>query len=269
MEQKTLRIRRSEKKRQPKILTVTRSMRITPNMVRITLHGEELAAIPPDCEGANCKLLLPAPGQSRAAFLEQVENGPRPVVRTYTIRHARPGQGQIDIDFALHTPEGPATLWARDAAEGDFLALLGPGPVKIDHYAADYYVIAADMSAIPLAAATLEAMPRDARGIAVFEITSPEDRQKIDAPARIEQHWFVHADPHTPSSVQEEFLRQREFPDGRIQTCIAGESSLIASLRKYVNVEMGLPREDTYVSGYWKIGLVEDEHQKLKRAETA
>ena len=44
---------------------------------------------------------------------------------------------------------------------------------------------------------------------------------------------------------------------------------MIRSLREYLAKEKRLPREDTYISGYWKIGLVEDEHQKVKRAESA
>ena len=42
---------------------------------------------------------------------------------------------------------------------------------------------------------------------------------------------------------------------------------MIKGLRAFLHNEKGLPRDDTYISGYWKIGLVEDEHQKIKRLE--
>ena len=60
-----------------------------------------------------------------------------------------------------------------------------------------------------------------------------------------------------------------EWPPGRVQTCIAGESSVIKSLRDHLRNERSLPKADTYISGYWKIGLVEDDHQAQKRAEAA
>ena len=41
------------------------------------------------------------------------------------------------------------------------------------------------------------------------------------------------------------------------------------ALRAFLHKEKALPREDTYISGYWKIGLIEDEHQEIKRLEAA
>ena len=126
---------------------------------------------------------------------------------------------------------------------------------------------APSQAAIPLIAATLEEMPRDAKGMAVFEVPSAEDRQDIDAPAGIEQHWLINPDPHRPSPQQEAFIRALDWPAGRVQTCIAGEQSVIKALRDYLYNERKIPRSDTYISGYWKIGMIEDEHQAFKRAE--
>jgi NADPH-dependent ferric siderophore reductase len=41
---------------------------------------------------------------------------------------------------------------------------------------------------------------------------------------------------------------------------------MIKTLRQDILVKRALPKEDCYISGYWKIGLIEDEHQQLKRA---
>lgn len=112
-------------------------------------------------------------------------------------------------------------------------------------------------------------MPRDAKGVAIFEITANEDRQDIDVPEGIDVHWLVHPDPHSPSTAQEDLIRSWDWPQGRVQTCIAGESGVIKSLRGFLANEMQVPREDTYISGYWKIGLIEEEHQIAKRAQSA
>lgn len=253
----------------PRLVTVKAARRITPHMIRLTLTGAALSDVRAGCEGANCKILLPAPGQGREDFARQLRDGPRPVTRTYTVRHWRPDALELDVDFVDHGLDGPASAFANRAVPGDVCGLSGPGPVKVSEFAADWYLVAADMSALPVAAATLEAMPRDARGVAIFEITSAEDRQEIDAPEGIAQHWLMHPDPHVPSTAQEEMIRGLDWPEGRVQTCVAGESGAIRALRAYLHQERGLDRRDAYVSGYWKIGLVEDQHQVEKRRESA
>ena len=255
------------KPRTPRLLTVKNAFHLTPNMIRVTFAGPELEGIPAGREGANCKLMLPTAGQDREAFTAQLRDGPRPVTRTYTVRHFREHALEMDIDFAMHDGEGPATAWARAAMPGSYCGFAGPGPVKLTQFVADWYLVAGDMSALPVAAATLEAMPQDAKGMAIFEITTEADRQDIRAPEGVEIHWRLHPAPHRPSSAQEAFIRSLDWPDGRVQTCIAGESGVIKGLRAFLHNEKCLPREDTYISGYWKIGLVEDEHQKIKRLE--
>ena len=236
-------------------------------MIRITFSGPELEGFPANSAGANCKILLPSPDQSKADFADQLANGPKPVTRTYTVRHARPEAMEIDVDFVAHGETGPASAWALHAKPGSFCGFAGPSAPKLTAFYADWYLIAADMTALPVAAATLEAMPKNAKGIAVFEIIEPGDRQEIGAPEGIEMHWLVQANPLAPSIAQEQLIRRLEWPKGVVQTCIAGESGVIRALRAFLHNEKGLPKKDTYISGYWKIGLIEDEHQAMKRSE--
>lgn len=257
----------SSAKRVGSVLTVVASQRVTPNMIRVTLKAPELAEIPGDCAGGHCKLFLPEPGQPREDFAAQMANGPRPIARTYTVRHARPAAEEIDIDFVAHGDEGPASAWAERAAPGDVIGFAGPGAPKLTEFDADYYLIAADMSALPVAAAALEALPKDAQGTAIFEITTPEDRQNIDAPPGVEQHWMIHDDPHNDSGAQEAFVRNMDWPDGRVRTMIAGKTGVVRSLRLLTRGELGVDRKQCYASGYWRIGLAEDAHQKVKRGE--
>jgi len=211
--------------------------------------------------------MLPNDGESKEAFSIRLSDGPPPVRRTYTVRRFDAVTKELTIDFVAHGDDGPAGRWANHAKPGDFLGFAGPSGPKVTHFEADWYLVAADPSAIPVAAATLEAMPRDAKGVAIFEVTSAEDKQDIDIPEGLDVHWLVHPDPHAPSTAQEDLIRSLEWPEGRVQTCIAGESGVIKSLRAFLSQEKKLPRNDVYISGYWKIGLVEDEHQQMKRAE--
>lgn len=260
-------------KRVPRFLTVKKAKYLTPNMIRVTFSGPELEGFPTGKEGANCKLVLPREGETREDFINQLlTNGAAKnvhPVRTYTVRSYRAETGEMDIDFVAHGDEGPATRWAQAAKQGSFLGFFGPGPVKVETFHADWYLVAADMSALPVAAATLEAMPEDAKGIAIFEVHSEADRQEFRIPPGIDVHWMTIDDPHKPSPRQEAFIRDLDWPEGTIQTCIAGEGTVIAGLRSYLLKERKLPRKDAYVSGYWKLGLIEDEHQQMKREEAA
>jgi len=237
-------------------------------MIRVTLGSPLLADLPEDCAGAHGKLLLPDPGEALAAFERRLDGeGEKPVTRTYTVRHARPTRHEMDVDFVAHNKAGPASAWALAVRPGDFCAFAGPATAKLVDPRADWYLIAADMSALPAAAATLEALPRDAIGVAVFEITDEADRQVIDAPVGIAQHWLLHTDPHRSSDAQARLVRNLAWPDGRVQTMIAGESGAVRELRTLVRRERGVAKEDAYASGYWQIGLHEDAHQKIKREQ--
>jgi NADPH-dependent ferric siderophore reductase len=251
----------------PRLLTVKKAWRLTPNMIRVIFAGPELDGFPEGREGGNCKLLIPDHDESKEHFAARLSEGQSLVKRTYTVRKFDAGTQELSIDFVAHGDEGPASRWASHATAGDFLGFAGPSTPKVAHFEADWYLVAADPSAIPVAAAALEAMPREAKGVAIFEITSEEDRQDIDMPKGIEVHWLLHADPHHASTAQETLIRSLDWPAGRVQTCIAGESGVIRTLRAFLSQEKQVPREDTYISGYWKIGLIEDEHQKTKRAE--
>jgi NADPH-dependent ferric siderophore reductase len=255
------------KKPSPCILTVKNAFYLTPHMIRVVFTSPDLASRPEGCEGANCKVFLPDVGQSPETLLAQIADGPRPTVRTYTVRNFRKDVLELDIDFVAHGDEGPASAFAMAAKPGDFIGLRGPSDVKIKDYYADWYLLAADMSALPVASATLEAMPRNAKGLAIFEIQSAEDAQDIDAPPGVEIRWLIQSDPHVASRAQEAMIRATDMPEGVIQTCIAGESGVIKELRAYLRNETTIPMKDIYISGYWKIGLIEDEHQIQKKLD--
>lgn len=251
----------------PRLLRVSDVQRITPHMIRVIFAGPELEGFPEGRDGGNCKLMLPEPGETHDAFAARLANGPAPERRTYTVRRYDPAAQTLAIDFVDHGDNGPASAWANRATPGAFLGFAGPSAPKLMAFEADWYLVAADLSALPVAAVTLEALPRDAKGVAIFEVPSEADAQDLDAPEGVQIHWLIHPDAHVPSDAQEAFVRALDWPEGRVQTYIAGESGVIKALRGLVHNELQIPRADTYVSGYWKIGLVEDEHQIAKRAE--
>ncbi len=256
--------------RATRVLEVKHTRRLTPTMQRVTLTGTDLETFPAGQESAHIKLIIPLPHQTQAEFRSALENGsklePR---RTYTVRHHRVDANEMDVDFVVHEGGGPACNWALAARAGDFIGVAGPGPKKKPDHGALWFLFGADMAALPAAAAALEDLPHDAVGHAIFEITSDDDIQPVNAPKGMQIHWLVHNEPHQSSSQQIEFFRSLDWPDASPGIFVAGESGAVIALRKYLIEEKGLDKRAAYISAYWKIGLVEDQHQAMKRAEAA
>lgn len=240
---------------EPRKLTVIRRTRITPSLQRVTLGGPGLEGFPRDQQGGYLKL-----------FLGEGENG-KPIVRTYTIRHQR--DTELDIDFALHggNAAGPATRWSLTAEPGDTIMVGGPGaakPLPADH---DFYLIAGDMTALPAIAVNLARLPKEARGVAAIEIQNDADRVDLDKPEGVAIRWLANREPGTRPDLLADALRGVALPEGRLAGWAACEFSSMRNLRSFLREELGLRGPSLYISSYWKAGLVEDEHKLVKRED--
>ncbi|MDN3720020.1 SIP domain-containing protein [Roseibium salinum] len=99
-------------------------------------------------------------------------------------------------------------------------------------------------------------------GIAVFEVPLREDIREITAPAAVEVHWLIQEDAHVPSTAQVDFVKALDWPAGIVQTCIAGESSVIRALRDYLHNELKVEKERHL---YFR--LLEDGHGGRRASE--
>ena len=240
-------------------------------MQRIVLGGPDVAGFTPDRAGANLKICVPASGTDPSVFRETLADNAAPKkLRTFTVQSSDPVAGTLTVDFALHEPKGhaPAGDWARAARPGDLLGYRGPSDKKLTLFEADTYIFVADMTALPAIGAILADMPRDAKGHGFFEITHKDDAQQFDAPEGMNINWIVHPDPSQPSLNAIEAARAVPHVKNT-QVAVIGEHSVVANLKDYFFRERGLDPSRNYISPYWKIGLVEDEHQTLKKAERA
>lgn len=129
----------------PRELEVIRTKYITQNMCRVTLGGAGLIDFPVDQESAYIKLIFPE------------AEGMRPLMRTYTISVQR--DNEIDVDFAMHEAEGPASNWARHTQAGDKILVGGPGPKKLINHDADWFLLIGDMTPAAMPFLKLAARP--------------------------------------------------------------------------------------------------------------
>lgn len=241
------------KKPEPRELEVIRTSRVTPNMHRVTLGGEGMSRFPDDQESAYIKLFFPR------------EDGEKPLVRTYTVRHHRPGE--IDVDFNLHQPAGPAASWAASTQPGDRILVGGPGPKKMINPDADWHLLAGDMTSLPAISVNLEQLPDDACGHAVISILHEDDAQPLKHPANIKLHWIVDPAPNEDGQTLLKYITGLDLPQGEPSIWTACEFSSMRALRQHFKETWQPSRDRLYISSYWKIGRSEDQHKVIKRED--
>ncbi|GIF07581.1 siderophore-interacting protein [Actinoplanes siamensis] len=250
---------------------VTRVEQLTPHMVRVVVGGEAIARIDAGrFTDHYIKVLFP---QAGVTYPEPFDMGtiretmPRetwPVVRTYTIRNWLPEIPEMWVDFVVHGDAGVAGPWAARAKPGDVFRFMGPGGGYSPSPETDWHLLAGDESALPAIGAALAGMPEGAPVRAFIEIESPDEEQKLGAPADAEIVW-VHRAGRPVGSALVEAVRALEFPAGRVQAFVHGEAGFVRDLRGYLRLERGLSTDQLSISGYWRTGMNEDGWQSSKR----
>jgi NADPH-dependent ferric siderophore reductase len=186
---------------------------LSPHMMRITLASpavKEMATWAPD---QRVKLFFPAADGSPArlaqgegwyARFKAMIADRRPAMRTYTIRHLRAEQGEVDIDFVLHGETGPASRWALRAQPGDSMQILAPNRRFSAQDAGGFewkppqtlkqVLLVADGTALPAAMGILDelaAMAEPPLTQAFFEVDSVEDMLAVPDWAGLMVQWLI------------------------------------------------------------------------------
>lgn len=242
------------------VATVISTQTISPNMQRLILQGDFLADFPSDCEGGYIKLLFNEQG---GTDLSTVPEGVRPVMRTYTIRRFFKDNKAIEVDFVRHISKdnasGFASRWAMAAQVGDQIEIRGPGSISALNLEADWFLLAADMTALPALSVKAKALPENAKGYAVIKVVHPDDIQALELPSGIELHWIT--------GELGEAVRNLAWLKGQASAWVACEFDEMRQLRQYLRNDKALERDFIYISSYWKKGVSEDGHKALKHQD--
>ena len=242
-----------------RLVTVKTAERLTPNMVRITLAGDDLAGFTSAGHDDHVKLFFPAPGEDEPVFKSPdapaAADAPTPSpMRDFTPRRFDPATNELIVDFAIHEA-GPATEWATNASPGSRLGVGGPrgSAVVADDF--DWYLLVGDETALPAIGRRLEELRPEAKAIVVAAVTGPEEEQAFTSAADLAVHW-VHR-PYAQASDPAPLLAavaDLSLPEGDGYIWIAGESGTAKSLRQHLIGERGLNRNWIKAAGYWQGG---------------
>ncbi|WP_166968783.1 siderophore-interacting protein [Brevibacterium atlanticum] len=247
---------------------VTGIVDITPNMRRLTVAGAQLEASEVDgvprpafrSEGFDdhVKLVVPPPDGSAVDIGEQGEfrfNWNREALaltRDYTVRSVDPEAGSFSFDVVRHD-SGLASDWAFTVSVGDRLSFAGPKTCAGINLDVDFHLLIADETALPAVGRWLEEAPAGTRAHIIVEVPTAEDIQDIPTEADVEIDWLIRgATPPGESTLMYDTVRNVSLPDGRTFAWCAGEALTIAPIRRYLRRDLGLPKEDVEVVGYWR-----------------
>ncbi|PWE53794.1 hypothetical protein DEM27_22980 [Metarhizobium album] len=219
-------------------LTVLSVVSLTPNMIRITLGGDELDNFTSLSAGDHIKIIVPD-GQGGTAM------------RDYTPRHYDPQNRTLVLDFAVHEA-GPATQWALAVKPGDTAEIAGPrgsqvitGPIKS-------WLLIGDETALPSIGRRIEEMDAGLPVTSVVAVPGAEDEQVFETAASLTSHW-LHREEASDAAVFIDRLRDIPLEPGTF-VWVAAEGSVTKAVRAYLVEERKHPLAWLRASGYWVKG---------------
>ena len=245
----------ARKRRPPRRVEVTRVEVLSPAMRRITFKGDELEGFAPETPASYIKLIFPEPGQNEPE--RPLPDAPRPkAMRTYTPLAVRPDLHEVDVDFVLHG-EGPASTWASQAAVGQVIYLMGPGPgYALDTSAAQHLLIADD-SALPAIENILAVLPASASVHLLVEVISADEARPLQSAAQLVTQWLPRGTDHRDAGLPlERALRALQTVPPGAKIYLACEAAAMRRIRKLLKDELGVDRQHIVGRGYWKLDTI-------------
>ena len=237
---------------------------ITPNLVRVTLGGDELVGFVSSGFDDHMKVIFPdeVTGEIKLPDMslpKGSDSGPKPTMRDYTPHHFDPSGNTLQIDFVLHNA-GPATAWARQAKSGQHLGIGGPRASFITTTDFDWHLLIGDATALPAISRRLAELPAGSQAVVLLEVDTPEDEINLTSAAQLNVTWVHCISPsgQAPITLADALngLAKSGFPTGDCYAWIACESLTAKALRALLIAEHGANPKWTKAAGYWKLGSV-------------
>jgi NADPH-dependent ferric siderophore reductase len=224
-------------------LAISRVEHVTPNMLRLTLAGEELAGFTSLAPDDHIKVFAP--------------EGEGTAMRDYTPRRYDAAKNELTVDFALHEA-GPVTAWALHAKPGDEARIGGPRGSLVVAQDFDWWLLVGDETALPAIGRRIEELAPGTPVTSIVAVTGAAEEQTFETGARHEAVWV-----HRPAAQAAdaapllEALRGFVSPQGDGFIFIAAEGGVTRTLRSYVLEELGHVPQWLKASGYWVKGAAD------------
>lgn len=234
--------------------TVTRIGKVTQLVRRISFSVEDASLY----EGALYHVRLLIPRRHGASFDWPVSSSSgsaiwpcgdsSPVLRNYTVRHVRTGQDEVDVDFVLHEPAGPASSWAASCRLGDMIGALGPigRPLR----PALNSVLIGDETALPAIARAIEATPGQKASV-LLEVADRYERQPVSTAPGVSIHWLYRDRSSGPSII--DALDESAWLDRpHLFVYVGLELNKARLLSSFLTQRRGMEKQQFLSMAYWR-----------------
>lgn len=242
-------------------MEVVASHAVTPRMRRVVLRGDAAHFSGP---GLHARVLIPPRGRvpvwphagadGRIVFPEGAD---ALVPRVYTVRAVDAAAGTIAIDAVLHEGDCPGATWAREAAPGDPVGLLGPGGSHPEPAA--WNLFAGDETALPAIARLLERLPAESFAVVRIEVADAAERQPLTSPARLDLRYLTRdGRPAGRAGLLPAAVRDLALPAdlSTARAFVACEQTEARDIRRFLTQEAGFDKAHRMVAAYWRLGHV-------------
>ncbi|MDH2433795.1 siderophore-interacting protein [Pokkaliibacter sp. MBI-7] len=239
-------------------LTVLRSEVLSPEMLRLTLQGEDLSPFD-TLDNLHVRFYVPVdlslpcqwPGTDAEGRPQMGSPSVKNVtMRYYTIRRIDVARGEVDIDFVTHGHAGPASNFARAARPGDRCAMSGPCGFSVK--AADWYLLAGDETALPAIARLLDSLPHHCHGSVHIEVSRPGCEVVMPSHPGLPVHWYYRMEqgqsdlPQALAGVPFAAIPEQGF------IWVAGEYELLRRCQAAALADRLWPKERLLGVPYWR-----------------
>ncbi|TSD46005.1 siderophore-interacting protein [Rhodococcus sp. KBS0724] len=234
---------------------------VTPGMVRIVFGGEGLTTFRTTGIGDEyLRLHFPVPATGKFVLPEEDPDAPRgwrypegqeaSPCQPYTVRRFDSETSRMTVDFVVHDG-GIASDWAQGAAIGDALAIGESRGLYEPPADACWQVFVADATGLPALGRLIEQLPAGVSAKAIVEVVDESHRQHIESAADVEFIWLVGSGNGIAPSKLPDAVRALKLPTEPGYVWVAGESTMLRDIRKYLRHELKLPAQQYKVIGYW------------------
>lgn len=242
-------IRRVRHELKRRSLTVRQVERLTPQMIRVHLTGDDLAGFVSAAPDDHIKLFFPC------------DDG-EPERRDYTPRRYDAARNLLLVDFVDHDA-GPAADWARKAQAGDTLNIGGPRGSAVIEGEIAHWVLIGDETALPAIGRRIEELGQGARVTSLIAVTGPGEEQRFETAATHTAHWLHRpADRSADAAPYLDALGRIDLGPGTF-VWIAAEAGVARAIRDHLTAR-GHPLTWLKAAGYWIAGQADASDKSLE-----
>jgi NADPH-dependent ferric siderophore reductase len=133
--------------------------------------------------------------------------------------------------------------------------IAGPGRSYSIDEQADWFLLAADDTAVPAVATILERLPAHASVRVLLEVVDEAEEGALDARRDLDIEWLHRgSDVRSAGRALEAAVRCVSLPAGSGRVYVACESDAMRRIRRHLLEERLLSRDTVVTRGYWRLG---------------